>query len=104
MPLPVEAQFSPVYAITAQDFDQDGICDILIGGNQYRAKPQTGIYDASYGLFLKGNNGEFWTSVSPLISGFSTIGEIRDMKIININGTRILGVARNNDNLHFYKY
>jgi hypothetical protein len=103
-PLPVEAQFSPVYAIAADDFDHDGICDILIGGNQYRAKPETGIYDASYGLFLKGDSGSKWTSVSSLKSGFFTKGEIRDMKILNINGSRIIAVARNNDNFQFYKY
>jgi hypothetical protein len=104
IPLPIEAQFSPVYAICADDFDHDGICDILIGGNQYRAKPETGIYDASYGLFLKGDAGGSWKSVSSLISGIFTKGEIRDMKILNINGTRIIAVARNNDNFQFYKY
>jgi hypothetical protein len=103
-PLPIEAQFSPVYAICADDFDHDGICDILIGGNQYRAKPETGIYDASYGLFLKGDTGGTWRSVSSLNSGIFTKGEIRDMKILNINGTRIIAVARNNDNFQFYKY
>jgi len=103
-PLPVEAQFSPVYAITADDFDNDGICDILIGGNQYRAKPETGINDGSYGLLLKGDTGGKWTPVSDLKSGIFTKGEIRDLKIMNINGKRIIAVARNNDNLQFYKY
>jgi hypothetical protein len=103
-PLPAEAQFSPTYAIAADDFDHDGICDIIIGGNQYRAKPETGIYDASYGLFLKGNAGGTWQSVSPLISGFFTKGEIRDLKILNIIGSPIIVVARNNENLQFYKY
>jgi hypothetical protein len=103
-PLPTEAQFSPVYAIAADDFDHDGRCDILIGGNEYRAKPQTGIYDASYGLFLKVNSEGNWESVSSEISGFSTKGEIRDLKILNIIGSKIIGVARNNDNLQFYKY
>ncbi|TAL74500.1 MAG: hypothetical protein EPN88_03760 [Bacteroidetes bacterium] len=103
-PLPLEAQFSPVYAIIADDFDHDGKCDIVIGGNQYRAKPESGIYDASYGLFLKGNKEGTWQSVSSLKSGFFTKGEIRDFKILNINGSRIIVVARNNDNLQFYKY
>jgi enediyne biosynthesis protein E4 len=103
-PLPQESQFSPVYAINAEDFDHDGICDILIGGNQYRAKPETGIYDASYGLFLKGDTGETWRSVSSINSGIFTKGEIRDIKILNINGTRMVVVARNNDNFQFYKY
>jgi len=103
-PLPSEAQFSPVYAIIAGDFDHDGICDIVIGGNQYRAKPETGINDASYGLFLKGNKDGTWTPVSSMKSGIFTKGEIRDLKNININGNRYIVVARNNDYLQLYKY
>jgi hypothetical protein len=104
VPLPLEAQFSPVYAIIADDFDHDGICDIIIGGNQYRAKPETGIYDASYGLFLKGDSAGRWHSVSSLKSGLFTKGEIRDLIILNIKGSRIIAVARNNDNLQFYEF
>jgi hypothetical protein len=104
IPLPVEAQFSPVYAIIADDFDHDGICDIIIGGNQYRAKPETGINDASYGLFLKGKKDGTWESVSSMKSGIFTKGEIRGLKNINITGKRLIAVARNNDNLQFYKY
>lgn len=103
-PLPLEAQFSPVYAIVADDFDNDGICDILTGGNLYRAKPETGIYDASYGLLLKGTDEGIWQPVSPLISGFFTRGEIRDLKVMVINKNPVVIVARNNDNLQFYKY
>ncbi len=40
----------------------DGICDILIGGNQSRAKPETGIYNAGYGLLLKGKTDATWYS------------------------------------------
>jgi hypothetical protein len=103
-PLPLETQFSPVYAIIADDFDSDGQCDIIIGGNQYRAKPETGIYDASYGLLLKSDSIGTWHSVSSVKSGFFTKGEIRDLKILNMKGSPIIAVARNNDNLQFYKY
>ena len=72
IPLPIEAQLSPVYAIAADDFDHDGICDIIVGGNQYRAKPQTGIYDASFGLLLKGITGGTWKPVATDKSGFFT--------------------------------
>jgi len=102
--LPLEAQFSPVYAIIAEDFDHDGICDILLGGNQCKAKPETGIYDASYGLFLKGNAGGTWQPVSAVKSGFFTKGEMRDLEILTINGARIIVTARNSDILEFYKY
>ena len=104
VPLPLEAQFSPVYAIYADDFDKDGIVDILTGGNLYRAKPETGIYDASYGLFLKGTNGKIWKPLSSVESGFFTKGEIRDLEIIKINKFPHLIVARNNDSIQFYKY
>ena len=102
--LPIEAQFSPVYAIAADDFDHDGICDIIIGGNQHLAKPQTGIYDAGYGLFLRGTPNGIFKTITPLQSGFFTKGEIRDLTILNLNEERIIIVARNNDNLQFYKY
>jgi hypothetical protein len=104
IPLPVEAQFSPVYAIKAEDFDHDGKCDILIGGNQYRQKPETGINDASYGLFLKNMGNNRFVAVPALKSGILTKGEIRDLKIINVGNKNIIIVARNNDSLQFYKY
>jgi hypothetical protein len=103
-PLPMEAQFSPVYAINADDFDQDGICDIIVGGNQYRAKPETGIYDASYGLLLKGNRDGSFKSISPILSGFSTKGEIRDLKNLKINDRNTIVIGINNSKLQFYKY
>ena len=103
-PLPVEAQFSPVYSIAADDFDDDGICDIVFGGNQYRAKPETGIYSASYGLYLKENTNETWSAVPSVISGFFTKGEVRNLQILNIFGSRIIAVVRNNNKPEFYKY
>lgn len=102
--LPAEAQFSPVYGIIADDFDHDGIFDIVLGGNQYRCKPQTGIFDASYGLFLKGNEERKWQPFSPGMSGIFIKGEIRDLKILSVKGRKILTVARNNDNLQFFSY
>ena len=53
--LPIAAQLSPMYGIAAEDFDKDGNIDILMGGNFYQSKPEAGIYDASYGILLKGD-------------------------------------------------
>jgi hypothetical protein len=41
-PLPAEAQFSPVYAITAEDFNQDGSCDLLLGETSPGPNPKPG--------------------------------------------------------------
>lgn len=102
--LPVEAQLSPIYAIYADDFTHDGIPDILLGGNQYRAKPETGIYAASYGLLLRGTAEGGWQPVSPAVSGMSITGEVRDIKMLNIKDTPIIVIARNNNNFQFYKF
>jgi hypothetical protein len=103
-PLPPEAQFSPLYAFAAEDFDGDGICDLVMGGNQCRAKPETGIYNASYGLFLKGDGSGAWKVISSEESGFHVRGEVRGLKILHVNGDSVLVVLRNNDILRFFKY
>jgi hypothetical protein len=104
IPLPKEAQFSPVYAIHIDDFTRDGTSDILLGGNQYRAKPETGIYDGSYGLLLKGIGNGIFAPVEYLHSGFFVKGEIRDLEIVNTGKDFLLIVARNNDTLKVFKY
>lgn len=104
IPLPVEAQFAPVYTILSEDFDEDGIQDILIGGNQLRSKPETGTYSASYGLLLKGNSKGSWQPVHATASGIKIKGEIRDLKQLDLKGDKIIVVAKNNDKLQFFKY
>lgn len=99
--LPVQTQFSPVYGIAVEDFDQDGHKDLLLGGNFYRSKPEVGIYDATYGIFLKGDGklGFSWVRASD--SGICIKGEIRDFEILH--GNRLL-VSKNNDFLEMYNY
>ncbi len=101
--LPMEAQFSTMYAIEVSDFDLDGNADILLGGNLYRVKPEAGRYDASFGVFLKGDGKGGFKSVSSLKSGLSINGEVRDFTMIKAAGTNLLLVARNNDSVLFYK-
>lgn len=101
--LPVEAQFSPVYAIHIDDVDGDSNLDILLGGNLYRAKPETGIYDGSYGLFLRGDGQGNFLAVPPAESGISIKGEIRGIEKIS-NKTNTVIVARNNDRLLFFNH
>ena len=98
-PLPVRAQLAPTFGIVTYDFDQDGIVDILTGGNFYQSKPEVGRYDASYGSFLKGLGQHRFKSVPSNESGLHLQGAIRDIQVVNTaQGTRII-VARNNDSL-----
>jgi hypothetical protein len=100
--LPVEAQFSPVYAIMVDDVDGDKNSDIILGGNLYRAKPETGIYDASYGLLIKGDGKGNFAAVPALTSGIRIKGEIRGLK--KLKTSRLIIVAKNDDEVQFLRY
>ena len=102
-PLPVDAQLSPMYGIAVDDFDRDGNADIIMGGNLYRVKPEIGRYDASNGVFLKGDGSGGFTTIKPKDSGFFVDGEIRDIKKIKIGKSDFLLVARNNDTPLIFK-
>ena len=97
--LPVEAQFSPIYAISALDFDDDDDEDLLIGGNMYNVKPEVGRYDASYGVYLE-NLGNLKFKSRKNGDGFNLKGEIRDIKVDDHS----VIVSRNRDSLAFYKF
>lgn len=102
--LPVEAQFSPVYALSAQDFDADGQLDILLGGNLYRAKPETGIYDGSYGQLLLGDGRGSFKASPASKSGVSIKGEVRAFGSIHFKMNRAVLVGKNNDRLELLSY
>ena len=63
--LPTEAQFSVIQSTQTGDFDGDGNLDAVINGNYFSPDYNTGRYDASYGLLLKGD-GKGGLSRSPL--------------------------------------
>jgi len=95
-PLPQAAQLAPVYAFTVRDFDADGQLDILLGGNFHRVKPEVGAYDASYGAFLKGLGNRNFRAIAPRESGLILEDEVRDLEIVEIDGSPVLVVVRNN--------
>jgi len=102
--LPQEAQLAPVYAILIEDINQDGHQDIILGGNLHNVKPEAGRYDASYGVYLQGTETGEFIVVPPQQSGLELEGEIRDFDLIEINGHKILMVARNNASIQFFDF
>ena len=102
--LPAEAQFFPVYAMVIDDFTGDGHADILMGGNQYRAKPETGIYAAGYGLLLNGDGKGGFSAMKAEESGLSIKGEIRSLKKVERDGKRYVIAGRNNEGIEVLRY
>ncbi len=104
VPLPLEAQLSPVYAILPQDFDGDGKMDLLLGGNLYNVKPEMGRYDASFGCLLKGRGDGTFEYIPPKVSGLRLVGQVRDFAVVKSGGQRLLLVARNDAEMQVFRF
>lgn len=100
--LPLEAQYSAIYALIIADVDNDGIEDVIAGGNQYQVKPQFGRNDASNGWLFKGSikNGQFSFQSS---IDLNVKGQIRDIEIVKNEGVTYILFAKNNDKLEIFK-
>ncbi len=95
-PLPVEAQFAPVFGLLAGDYDSDGHEDLLLAGNFYSSNVEDGRHDAFNGLFLKGNGKGHFSPVLPRESGFFAAGDAKGMAELNTaEGIPLILVAQN---------
>ncbi len=102
--LPREAQFAPIYASVAEDFDGDGRLDLLVGGNLYGVIPMLGRYDASYGLMMRGMGDGRFSAVDMEESGLRIDGEVRDLKLLRgPKGARLIIVSRNNKKIEILR-
>lgn len=98
-PLPTEAQFSAVYTLLPDDYNNDGHTDVLLGGNLYDVNPYQSRYDASYGVLLLGNSQGSWQVKQAPETGFWLDGNVRKIAALQTpKGKRWL-VARNNDSV-----
>jgi hypothetical protein len=103
-PLPVEAQFAPIRAVVAADFDGDGRTDLLVAGNDYGFPPVLGRSDASYGLLLRGTGDGRFEAIAMERSGILIEGQVRHMAWLRGgDGSRRIVVARNNDKLQLLR-
>ncbi len=98
VPLPPEAQVSPVFAILPADVDADGFTDLLLGGNLHAVQPSLGRQDAGAGTVLLGEGNGRFRAVPRQEHSWYVPGEIRDLRSIRTRegGFQWL-VARNND-------
>ncbi len=101
--LPMPAQTSKIFALHAGDFDGDGNCDVLMAGNFHGVSPYHGLYDASYGVMLRGNGKGGFTALSNQESGLWLEGQVRGIKPVRTEGGTAYLVARNNDTVQLLK-
>lgn len=99
-PLPIEAQYAPVYGILPKDIDGDNLLDILLVGNDFGMEVQQGMADALVGMVLK-NTGNFKMHVLPLNdTHFFVPGDAKALVGVNLNnGNELIIASQNNDSL-----
>ena len=90
--LPLAAQVAPVYALTALDYNRDGLQDLVLAGNMHQARLRFGRYDANYGLLLQGDGQGGFRAVPQQQSGFALKGDVRS--ILQINNTLLFGISQ----------
>ncbi|MDQ2656932.1 MAG: VCBS repeat-containing protein, partial [Bacteroidota bacterium] len=96
--LPLEVQFSATNSILSDDYDGDGIIDLIMFGNFFPYRPELGESDASMGLFLKGAGDAIFNAVPPGTSGLFADGDVRRaVQLKNTSGRRKLVVSKNDD-------
>jgi enediyne biosynthesis protein E4 len=101
--LPVEAQFSAVTQIIADDFDNDGKKDLLLLGNRSDNRLKIGSIDANYGCLLKGDGKGGFVYVPQTVSGLSVKGDVKSASEITINKEKYILIGISDQPLAFYK-
>ena len=101
--LPLQAQFSVVTKIIAEDFDHDGKTDLLLLGNHSDNRLKIGSIDANFGCLLAGDGKGNFTYVSQTASGLSVKGDVKSANIINSNTAKYLVIGVADGPLQFYK-
>jgi hypothetical protein len=103
VPLPVQAQFSVINGMQAEDFDGDGNLDVLINGNDFGTEVFTGRYDAMNGLLLKGDGKGGFVPLSILQSGIFIPGNGKALvSLKSVGGNYLVAASQNKGPLKVY--
>jgi hypothetical protein len=77
VPLPDQAQWSPVFGLNVADFDGDGHEDLFLAENFFSQRPEEPRADAGRGLLLRGDGKGGFTAMAGQDSGVKIYGEQR---------------------------
>ncbi len=93
--LPALAQLSSMRDAVISDFNNDGLMDVVTGGNFYGSSVSVGRNDGDFGtLLMNKGNGKMEANALP---GLVIKNEIRKILPLKIGKENVLVVARNND-------
>ena len=85
-PLPVEAQFAPVFGLAVGDLDGDGCEDLFLAQNFFGVNEETPRHDGGRGLWLRGDGHGNFTAVAGAAAGIAIYGEQRAAALADYDG------------------
>ncbi|MCH7471622.1 VCBS repeat-containing protein, partial [bacterium] len=96
--LPLTAQLAPVFGIGVGDFNMDGKLDAYLANNFYGTQPETGRWNAGYGVLALGDGAGGFSCLEPYVSGISMSTEGRGVvpADFNMDGMLDLVVSASN--------
>jgi hypothetical protein len=104
IPLPLNTQIGNMNGMLAEDFDGDGNLDVLLVANDYGTDVSIGRYDASNGLFLKGDGKGGFATKSILESGWFVPGDAKALvKLRSAKGKCLLVASQNKDRMKAFE-
>jgi enediyne biosynthesis protein E4 len=101
--LPLHAQFSTLNGIVVKDINEDGMKDLMIGGNKFDVEVETTPADASPGFVLLGLGNFEYKVQMPYESGFFIPYNVKDLQLINSGDKWSVLVSSNNDSLRVFE-
>ncbi|MBC7920128.1 MAG: VCBS repeat-containing protein [Ferruginibacter sp.] len=104
IPLPVQAQFAPLFGMLADDFDRDGNLDALLVGNDFGNEVMVGRYDALNGLLLRGDGAGGFTPQTTAASGFFVPGNAKGLvQLTDPKGNQLVVASQNRGRLCVFR-
>lgn len=86
LPLPREAQWTPIASFAVADFDGDGDLDLMAAQNFFDVRDEDDRFDAGRGLLLLNDGTAHWRVVPAEESGILELGEQRGTATADVDG------------------
>jgi hypothetical protein len=99
-----QAQISITNSIVIEDFNQDGLSDLILAGNMHAIEAETIRMDAGIGILMINDKVGSFKSVPYHKSGLYLDGDVRDLNVLKTVGDPLIICSKNNGFVQLIRY